>query len=125
MSTTSVTDVPKGQRAIAQGSNATVKVSGDVYGTVIAQGSDATVIITGYIHDGAKVIAQGSNAKAKYHGKAPGAQVIVQGSNAEEVDLGSGRITAHPPNQKRWVEAALGKKLQIQKSQRPREQWGT
>lgn len=125
VSTTSVSEVPQGQRAVAQGSNAKVRVNGDVWGTVIAQGSNATVFIGGYIHAGAQVTAQGSNAKVKYHGKDPGAQVIVQGSNAEEIDMGRGRVIAHPPNQERWIDTALGKKLQIQKSDRLREQWGT
>jgi len=121
--------LPQGERVFIQGSNGTVKIRGDVGGTIIVQGSSAMVKIGGVIRSTARVTVQGSNPVLKHHGRDPGATVVLQGSNAEEIDRSSKRVTAHPPDQERWVDAALGPKVHdevtIQKSGRPRELWGT
>jgi hypothetical protein len=118
--------LPQGERVFIQGSNGFVKIKGDVGGTIIVQGSNGMVKIGGVIRSTARVTVQGSNPVLKHHGREPGAIVVMQGSNAEETDRSSRRVTAHPPNQEEWVSTALGKKtLQVQKSNRPRELWGT
>lgn len=118
--------LPAGERVMIQGSNGFVKIKGDVGGTIIVRGSNGMVKIGGIIRQGARVTVQGSNPVLKHHGMESGATVVVQGSNAEEIDLSKRRVTAHPPNQEKWVDAALGKKeVTIQKSARPRGLWGT
>lgn len=121
--------LPEGERVFIQGSNGVVKIRGDVGGTIIVQGSNGMVKIGGVIRSTARVTVQGSNPLLKHHGREPGATIVIQGSNAEEIDRSNRRVTAHPPNQERWVDTALGKKIHdtvtIQKSTRPRELWGT
>lgn len=127
--------VLKGERVQIQGSNGIVKVAGDVEGYVSVQGSNPKVVIGGRIRYGATVILQGSNPTLKHHGKDRGANVVVQGSNAKEVDEdGIGVKEAEAlrdqyPDIPVIFETKNGKRdatvLQIQKSPRPRELWGT
>lgn len=131
--------LPAGERVMIQGSNGFVKIKGDVGGTIIVQGSNGMVKIGGIIRQGARVTIQGSNPLLKHHGMESGATVVVQGSNAKEIgpkdppdrsglefgtswgsmkkDLGGRNATSQY-----YVSSRV---LQVQKSHRPREQWGT
>lgn len=145
--------VLKGDRVIVQGSNGTVKVTGDVQGYISVQGSNPEVKIGGRICKGATVILQGANATLTHHGRDSGTSVTLQGSNAEERDLGGydepkaapkhntgdygfGSFFGSPRSlgdfavDSHWdyttPEAKPDRReLQVQKSGRPRELWGT
>lgn len=79
-----VGEVLAGQKLIAQGSNASILVRGDVHSraVLIAQGSNASIIIRGRVGEQVRVTAQGSNAEVIYRQAAASAKVVAQGSNA-------------------------------------------
>lgn len=79
-----VGEVLAGQKLIAQGSNASILVRGDVHSraVLIAQGSNASIIIRGRVGELVRVTAQGSNAEVIYCQAAASAKVVAQGSNA-------------------------------------------
>lgn len=119
--------LPAGERVMIQGSSGVVHIAGDVGGTITVQGSNGIVKIGGVIRSSARVTIQGSNPVLKHHGRESGAIVVLQGSNAEEIDKST-------PREKESRRQEAGKPpgsrddnlaVTIQKSERPRELWGT
>lgn len=147
-----VSSVAENEVVVAQGGSASIIVRGDVGegARLTAQGGSARIEVGGYIHAHASLVVQGGSSKIIHHGKHGTARCVAQGGDSKVIDKSPGGPKAAPDrpglnfgsfsgSPRSLGDFAVGSRqdygttepkpdrhtLQVQKSGRPRELWGT
>jgi hypothetical protein len=149
-----ISSVAENEVVVAQGGSASIIVRGDVGegARLTAQGGSARIEVGGYIHAHASLVVQGGSSKIIHHGKHGTARCVAQGGDSKVIDKSPGGPKAAPKRNtgdygfgsffgspRSLGDFAVGSRqdygtlepkpdrhtLQVQKSGRPRELWGT